>query len=420
MNKDLVNFIAKHYLESDDFNGFPVRNLIKAGLNEKVLRNLLSELVKSDQITLLFEDSHTNPHIKAFPPDSIEKQVEKILKNDLTHTCAYPTPSYLASFVNQDDYKNTPFTLRLALGEPQLSYLSFDLSVLESYRNDPRYYYWNNDISGKIYSHSDIADSIEISESDKVFLQTFGFSYDNNMNRAVAVFLIYLHQLSPEHQQIWNSKLLKGEYKLHPDYYRASIKGNPAEGISVFSAFLGELKVINEMAKLMSREQLFTTILENDNKPREFTFLIRPTLKEYNEFVHLLDKLISDNINKEFFKDDVPLETEEKRRDGKIIVRPKNTISILEDWINKYFKTDDTNLTEEMFSAFREIRKLRQKPAHVVEDNVFDQKYFKAQRVLITKAHHAISTLHQILSCHPATKDYELPRYLKSSKIWTY
>lgn len=419
MNKDLVKFIAKHYLDSGDFNGFAVRDLIEVGLNEKVLRNLFGELVKSDQITLLFEDSH-NPYIKAFPPDSIEKQVEKILKDDLTHTCAYPTPSYLASFVNPDDYKNTPFTLRLVLGEPQLSYLSFDLSVLESYRNDPRYYYWNNDISGRIYTHSDIANSRGMSKSDKVFLQTFGFSYDNNMNRAVAVFLTYLHQLSPEHQQIWNSKLLEGKYKLHPDYYRASIKGNFPEGISVFSAFLKELKVINEMAKLMSREPLFNTILENDNKPREFTFLIRPTLKEYNEFVHLLDKLLSDNINKGFFKDDVPLETEEKRKDGKIIVRPKNTISILGDWINKYFKTDNTNEREQMFSAFREIRKLRQKPAHAINENVFDQKYFKDQRLLITKAYHAIKILRQILGCHPATKDYELPRYLKSSKIWTY
>jgi len=351
MNKDLVKFIAKHYIESGDFNGFEVRNLIEVGLNEKVLRNLLGELVKSDQITLLFEDSH-NPYIKAFPPDSIEKQVEKILKDDLTHTCAYPTPSYLASFVNPDDYKNTPFTLRLVLGEPQLSYLSFDLSVLESYRNDPRYYYWNNDISGRIYTHSDIANSRGMSKSDKIFLQTFGFSYDNNMNRAVAVFLTYLHQLSPEHQQIWNSKLLEGEYKLHPDYYRASIKGNFPEGISVFSAFLKELKVINEMAKLMSREPLFNTILEN--------------------------------------------------------------------WINKYFKTDNTNEIGEMFSAFREIRKLRQPPAHAIDENVFDQKYFKDQRLLITKAYHAIKILRQILGCHPATKDYELPRYLKSSKIWTY
>jgi hypothetical protein len=165
---------------------------------------------------------------------------------------------------------------------------------------------------------------------------------------------------------------------------------------------------------------LFNTILEDDNKPREFTFLIRPTLKEYNEFVLLLDKLISDNINKEFFKDDVPLETEEKRKDGKIIVRPKNTISILEDWISNYFETDNTTEIEKMFSAFREIRKLRQKPAHAINENVFDQKYFKDQRLLIIKAYHAIGMLRQILGCHPATKDHELPRYLESSKIWTY
>jgi len=41
----------------------------------------------------------------------------------------------------------------LALGEAQLSYRSFDLSVLEFYRNDPRHRYENDDINGRIYSN---------------------------------------------------------------------------------------------------------------------------------------------------------------------------------------------------------------------------------------------------------------------------
>jgi hypothetical protein len=35
-----------------------------------------------------------------------------------------------------------------------------------------------------------------------------------------------------------------------------------------------------------------------ENEPRRFTFLVRPTLEEFNEFVLLLDKMLSDNLNK--------------------------------------------------------------------------------------------------------------------------
>ena len=43
-------------------------------------------------------------------------------------------------------------------------------------------------------------------EHDQVLLQTFGFAYDKDLKRAVAVFLRYLHDLSPEHQRVWAAK----------------------------------------------------------------------------------------------------------------------------------------------------------------------------------------------------------------------
>ena len=39
-------------------------------------------------------------------------------------------------------------------------------------------------------------------------LQTFGFSYDLKLNRAVAVF-VHLARLSPEHQQIWKAQRIR-------------------------------------------------------------------------------------------------------------------------------------------------------------------------------------------------------------------
>ncbi|MBL2669435.1 AAA family ATPase, partial [Klebsiella pneumoniae] len=64
----------------------------------------------------------------------------------------------------------------------------------------------------------------------------------------------------------------------------------------------------------------------SDDMPKEFGFLLRPTLSEFNNFMLLLDKMMSDNINKKFFEGDVELEIEKEREDGKIVVRPKGTI----------------------------------------------------------------------------------------------
>ncbi len=420
MHNDLVQRITDFYLHSGDFNGLPIRDLAEASMADTELRRVLADLVEAGKISLNFGDQHPNPHIKALPADEEKKQVEKLFAKDLTHVCAYPTSSHLSTVVDAANLKDRPFTLRLTLGEPQLSYFAFDLSVLEYYRNDPRYYYRNNDISGMISIRSDLASQTEMPESDQVLMQTFGFAYDDNLNRAVAVFLRYLHCLSPEHQRIWNTKLLLGSYKLHPDYFRSSMLGDFPEGISIFEAFLAELDVINEICKLMSRPKLFLKVPKGPDRPKGFGFLIRPTLKEFNDFVHLLDKLIADNINREFFQNEVAHEIEEVRRDGKIVVNKKNTIHILQDWLTEFFRTEQQSEVDEMLSTFKYVRKLRQKPAHSINEDEFDLKYIKHQRELMVKAYRAVQTLRHILGFHPLAKGYQLPRYLESARIWTY
>ena len=177
----------------------------------------------------------------------------------LESICVYPSRTYLENTVDRSSYSMVPFTLRLALGEPQLSFLAFDLSVLEIYRNDPRYYYSNDDISGSISISGSYYEDEAVPESDKVLLQSFGFAYTSELNRAVAVFLRYLDDLSPQHQQIWRAKLLDGDYKLHPGYFSSSILGNWHQGISIFQAFLEEIEHINNMCSLMGWPSLFRT-----------------------------------------------------------------------------------------------------------------------------------------------------------------
>lgn len=63
-----------------------------------------------------------------------------------------------------------------------------------------------------------------------------------------------------------------------------------------------------------------------DRRPKKFGFLIRPTLQEFNDFILLFDKMLSDNINKDFFQNEVTYETQVERDDGGIQINPKGTL----------------------------------------------------------------------------------------------
>jgi hypothetical protein len=411
--------ITHFYLSSGDFNGIPVRDLVTdLGLEWEDLVRDLGQLIVEEKACVLYSDTDVNPHVLRVGYEPKDVQVAKLETADV-HACAYPLPKHLEEVVDQSQYKGKPYTLSLALGSPQLVYKAFDPSILEFYRNDPRYDYWNDDVRGHIYISSEAFESETLAESDRVFLKTFGFCYDEDMNRAVAVYVGYLADLSPEHQQIWKAKELVGDYKLHPDYYRNTIIGIWGEGISVFHAFIEELQILNKMAQAMGRPPLFRDDFAED-RPREFGFLVRPTLKEFNGFVHLLDKMIADNINKKFFQNEVPYDVEESRGDGKVLVRQKGTLTILDEWIHGRYRTDDWEPINEMIEVFKEVRKKRQKPAHAIDENVFDQDYFHKQRDLMIRAYDAVRTLRLLFANHPQASEVEVHEVLREGKIWPY
>ncbi|HEY2871406.1 MAG TPA: hypothetical protein VGJ56_05790 [Reyranella sp.] len=93
----------------------------------------------------------------------------------------------------------------LALGAPQLVHRAFDLSVLEPYRNDPQYDYHSDDIFGSL----SVRDGPLLSAPHQVFLDHFGFAYDEESNKYAAAFLWDLHRFSPEHQQLWKMPEVK-------------------------------------------------------------------------------------------------------------------------------------------------------------------------------------------------------------------
>jgi hypothetical protein len=438
----ILNEVTNFYLNSRDFNGISLEDLYtKTSLSENKFKEEIVALINNRKIDLIYEGDIPNPHIKPFPAPTIKKQIEKLfqfriddhIKQSETNAetfghgeikirfvqglgcCVYPAPEHLKNRVDWKKYVSRPFTLRLAKGEWQLRPYFFELGILAIYRNDPRYKYRTDDITGSVIYE----DEKLLNTSDQIFIEHFGFGFGDSGIRAVAVLLTDLAKLTPEHQQIWKAKMLGGYYKyrLHPEF-RRSILGDFYEKESIFSAFLKELEVIKEMSEKISGISLINKTFEYDEKPENFGFLILPTLREYELFCHTLDRMMSDNLNKNFFTDKI---SESDLSDGETMEKIENRlIRKLEIWINKTVRFSDHGPKDEMFKIFRDIRSLRSKPAHSHFKNEWNLRFYEDQKKLIKQAYTAIRTLRLILANHRNTKSVEVPDWLFKGEIRTF
>lgn len=408
--EDLFERISEYYLKSRDFNGLPTRVL---GLEDDDIKALLKNLIKAGDVSIVI--SHPNPYVKCLPPQSIEEQIENLMKmKDLTHLVAYPEGMRLKKYIKPQKYAGKPFRLAVAKGEATLNCAYFRLDVLERFRNDPRFEFRNNDVVGTIYSKE------EGMETEDVYLKSVGFAYDKDMNRAVCIFYTDLMNMSKEQQQYWKHYELKGSYRAHPDFIMSQIYGEWPKNASLAEAITTELRVTNDITQDCYGKKLFKADYSDSKRPKELSFLIRPTAKELNAFILMLDKIISDNINSKFFKGIVEPDTETEREDGKIVVSRKSTLTMLSEFIRREFKPANTEPLDEMFNTFKKVRKLRTKPAHSIEEDTFDEKYFKEQRELFIEAYSAVRLLRLILQNHPNADRSKIPEWLYKGNIGTY
>lgn len=413
----LLERVTEFYLKSGDFNGLPVHSL---HLEVDVLRTLIRPLVDSGRLYASYGDRHPNPHVLAFDPEPLEEQLHKLDGEHLEATCLYPLPAHLQTVVNPADYEGRPYTLELALGYPVLGYHCFELSILESYRNDPRYYYVF-DIDGMISVANEHYEQPSMDKKDRVLLQTFGLALAKEKYWAIVVFRRYLSMLSPEHQQMWKAKQEADNFDLfqpHWEYWRMSM-GEWPEKMSLFQAFLLEMEQANILAETIGRPPLFRTSY-HDQRPRDFGYLIRPTVRELANFAGVLDKMLSDNINRDFFQNEVPYEDETTDSKGRIIVTQRGTLRILEEWIKAKVRLrneDSQQLVDQAIATFKRIRKTRNPQAHKISPDAYDIELFKEQIKLMRDAYRTMVTLRQILKMHPTAQDYRVPEDLEEMKV---
>lgn len=212
-------------------------------------------------------------------------------------------------------------------------------------------------------------------------------------------------------------------YNMHPGYYRCAVIGDWPEKIPLTQAICLELYYINKICELVGKPKLFRIDYGEygEGKPRGMSFLLRPTQKEINESYLLMDKHLSDNISKKFFGDDVPTERDVERSDGKIVVQQVGTILLLDEWIRDNIELEDWSAWDEAIATFRNIRKKRQRPAHSVDEDVFDQEIFKEQRLMLMSACRTLRTLRLILESYAEVRglELEISRYVREGKIWS-
>lgn len=434
MKSKIEKKVYDFFIKSNDFNGIPLRNISNdLGIEYQYSINLIKDLVADDIITI---QSSTNPHIiysRHYRVDDQLKILEEAKSWKVTAQkigevsllsestdypiCLYPSPNILKSKRDVLEFGNEIYSKELAYGQPQLKPVFFEIEVLERYYNDPRFDFKLKDYSGSIYCKYDENYKPFVREEDEVFLKTFGLGYNSDNKRVVVVYLRYLKDLTPEHQMYWKSKESKKECRMLEVYYQNTIKGSWASSYSIFSAFIGELKCLNEISNIIFSKPLFKEDFENTNRPKEFTFFFTPTSKNYNDFVHLLDKMLSENINRSFFEGKLELLDFIEIEEGVVERKNKGTLRLLEEWLLSNVEMESETALKDLLKPFKNIRRERQRPAHKIYENKYDVKFIELQKEMITNSYNSIRALRQIFEQHPEVADYNSPAWLDQDII---
>lgn len=401
----------------DDFNGIVASALLGLQANPEKLRSELSALIQDGQITAVFSRLSVNMHIKRFQDLPIGEQLKLLTNEPLEAFCLYPAGPAVQARVDLSAWQDRPFSKALLLAEPQLSFRAFDMGALERYIADPRYIVHFADYMGEMSITDDYFTDAQHPERDKVSLQTFGLGFDDQRNPYAIVYLRYLARLSAEHQQYWNSYLVGSDVRMSEPYCRSSIEGKFWINQSVRYAIVEEMRLIRALTESIWDRSLFRAPPEGD-VPIGLTSFLRPTTENFNRFVMALDKLLSDSIDVKFFDGRVPLETETLRPDGKIVVQKKGTLKLLEEWLLQEITWDDPDAFRKLvIQPLREVRRLRQTPAHTFTKDAYSTEYHMKRKKLLWDAFNSLSNIRATLAKHPRAYQIQIPDWLDDGHI---
>ena len=418
MSKErILSYITTHYLESYDFNGIIVNQIPEYDIEELV------ELIKEDKIFILSEADDINIFINRLNLYKSKEEQIKVIKTD-NECIAYPTKEHLKTIkINETN----PFTKMLAEGNEQLKIVYFNVGVVELYANNPIYQIYDKGYGGTIFltNEEEVEDTIH-----SEYIKNFGVAYPKNerpdADRAIGVFLRDLSNLNFEAQCKWRGFMLPNQedFLINKNFVQTLICGEWASGCWVFDALLKEMEVINDMCDNMQIPHLFSVIYPQEVcQSLGYRIILVPSLKNYYEFISSLEKIIVSNLNyKTFTTVSRGVCNIDRRREDGIL---KGSISMLEEWINKNYHSPDPRTAEyfkeDVINVLKDIREIRQIPAHEFYGNTHDKSLYCKQNELINKAYRAIKIIRLIFNRHPSNKNFNIPQeLLDENKINTY
>lgn len=418
MKHELLKRIALEYLNSDDFNGISARELIDVGdEGPGAFEEAIRALVADGDVYANFGHEMVNPYILGFPPQSANDNIVEVdRRGGVLDAVLYPRPRVLAATSAGDRYPGVPYSAALALGHAQLASVFFHAAVLGKYRDDPRYDY-TLDIGGEIRGQ----DGTPLD----TYLTTFSIGFnksEENDEIVVGVPLRYLHDLSAAEQSYWKSFEHEDQgWVLHPDWVRPHLLGEFPERVSPYTAILMEMRSINDICDAIRYPALFRELYDGTDRPTDYGYLIRPTMRELSAFVEQLNKLLIEPLNLKFFER-AKVATTEKRQDaeGNIYRAPRGTMSMLIEWMERTVTHDPNGLVRSAGAILKDIRRQRSKTAHSIRENEFDPSLWGEQRRLVVESYFAVRTMRQLLQSHPLAAAVHIPEELEEPRVWPF
>lgn len=398
----LIGLIRDRYLGSGEFNGLHIRaNLVEPARAPAI------ELLEAGLIQVMTGADYMNIHIRPWPSKrSTDDQIADM--RDLTSSdygvCLYPTTAGMKGIRLLSRLTGRPYARAMARGKGTLELAYFQFDVLEQYRNDSRFRFGFGDSGASMGISDEAYEDKDVFERDHVGLSHIGFAYDlsayepddseSPIVRRVAVFYCDLITLTPEHQRRWETyQVDEANLEPHPLWWNSQM-GRWPDGVGPIDRLFMELTNLNELAVLAFGEPMF----RSTERPADMGWLLRPSQREWDDFILQLDKILSDNLCAGFFKA-AGVEPVDER--GQRI----GTLKRFQRFLQSGGVAEDK--AKKIVSPMAAVRDARQGPAHRIRANITDRTFIHQQIALIRNIYSALGATRHWLATHPKCVGWE-------------
>lgn len=294
----------------------------------------------------------------------------------------------------------------MASGRGTLELAYFQFEVLEQYRNDPRFFFRFGDFGADTTTSDQTFLDAGEPEHDKVAMAHIGFAYDlsgydaNDVEspivRRVCAFYGDLAKLSPTHQQRWKTYEVAPTLQPHPVWW-AQQMGHWPDGLGPFERLFYELENLNALFAAAFGQDLF----RSTDRPDDFGWILRPAQRDWDDFVHTFDKVLSDNM-----RHDGLTAAGAPRQDA----TGQNLGTIVR--LGRLLEAHGISEADSKFvlQPIREVRQARQAPAHALRQNVTDRTLVHKQIALLGQVNRMLTSLREFFQSHPANRGWTEPQ----------